>query len=65
VEPLSSTNFAIKFYLNEKDAEILIERFKNKYPLVKGTKIFRVETRPGEEEKKLSFESIIASYSFN
>jgi len=65
VEPLSSTNFAIKFYLNEKDAEILIERFKNKYPLVKGTKISRVETRPGEEEKKLSFESIIASYSFN
>jgi len=65
IEPYSSTNFALKLYLDEKDVDNLIERLKNKYPLMRGTRISRIKTVPGAKEKTVSYEQIIASYSFN
>lgn len=65
IESNSSTNFAIKLFLDSTDVEVLIERIKNNYPLIKGARISRIKTIPGAKEKSVDFEKINASFSFN
>ncbi|MBT4435612.1 M48 family metalloprotease [bacterium] len=65
LESNSSTNFGIKLFLESKDVDVLIERIKNNYPLLKGARISRIKTNPGAKEKTIDFEKITASFSFN